>query len=182
MTKDITINSLYSTVLREVESDSLQELPTDLYSQVSDFIGRLKLEEYDNTEDKIKTELVEMISDLISMLLRIRLEKALEESDNNSNLLDEEKYVLDSEEEMRERKEMILSGILNGRSKFLQSISQNHRTRLVTVRFIEDMDQVVGVDMQRYGPFKKEDIATLPYENAQALISKNVATKIRWEY
>ena len=40
---------------------------------------------------------------------------------------------------------------------------------------------MVGADLAKYGPFKAEDVATIPYENAQALISKNVATKIRWE-
>ena len=29
--------------------------------------------------------------------------------------------------------------------------------------------------------FKTEDIATIPYENAQALIAKNIAAKVHWE-
>ena len=45
--------------------------------------------------------------------------------------------------------------------------------------FIEVIDN--DADLEKYGPFNAEDIATIPYENAQALIVKNIATKVRWE-
>ena len=181
-TNEITLNSLYSTVLRETESDTVQELPPNLYPTISDFVGKLRREEYDSIEAKIKEELVKMTNELIGLLLKIRLDKVLNtEQIDYSNLLDEEKFIVDSEDEMHERREMILSGILNGKSKLLESVSQKHKTKSIAVRFLKEMDQIVGVDMEKYGPFKTEDIATIPYENAQALIAKDVATKIRWE-
>ncbi|MDX1596919.1 MAG: hypothetical protein R3327_08290, partial [Nitrosopumilaceae archaeon] len=70
--------------------------------------------------------------------------------------------------------------MINGRSQLLESISYNHKTKTVVVRFLKDMDELVGVDLQKYGPFQPEDIATIPYENAQALISKKIVTKVRW--
>ena len=76
---------------------------------------------------------------------------------------------------------MILNGILNGKSKLLESIAQNHKTKSVVVRFLKEMDQIVGADLEKYGPFKTEDIATIPYENAQALMAKKIVTKVRWE-
>ncbi len=62
-----------------------------------------------------------MITDTTSMLLKLRLEKATLESSNQSVLLDEEKYILDSRAEMVERRENILSGILNGKPHSLDS-------------------------------------------------------------
>ena len=56
-----------------------------------------------------------MITDMASTLLKLRLEKATLENSNHSILLDEEKYILDSKKEMTERRETILSGILNGK-------------------------------------------------------------------
>ena len=47
--------------------------------------------------------------------------------------------------------------------------------------FLHEVDEIVGADLEKYGPFKTEDIATIPYENAQALIAKNIATKVHWE-
>ena len=38
---------------------------------------------------------------------------------------------------------------------------------------------IVGVDMKNYGPFEPEDIATLPRENAEALIRQKAALEIR---
>ena len=82
---------------------------------------------------------------------------------------------------MQERKDMILSGALNGKSKLLESVALKHKTKSTVVRFLKEMGQMVGADLEKYGPYKEEDIATLPYENAQALIAKNIVTKIRWE-
>ena len=44
--------------------------------------------------------------------------------------------------------------------------------------FRSDFDQFVGADFTKYGPYKTEEIATIPNENAQALIAKNIAVKI----
>lgn len=40
---------------------------------------------------------------------------------------------------------------------------------LTIVRFIQDIPEIVGVDLKIYGPFKKEDVASLPLPNGQAL-------------
>jgi DNA replication factor GINS len=98
-----------------------------------------------------------------------------------SYLLDEEKFILDSLDEQNERTEMILSATINGKSKFLESLAENHKIKKVVIRFLDNVDEIVGADLEKYGPFKAEDIATIPYENAQALIAKNIATKVRWE-
>jgi len=75
----------------------------------------LKSEDYDGVKEKINQAMIKMISDTTSVLLKLRLEKATLESSNQSALLDEEKYILDSKKEMLERKEVTLSGILNGK-------------------------------------------------------------------
>jgi len=181
-TNQIDIQSLHSKVLRETENDSIQELEPDFYRNLSDFLGNLKKQEFDGIESKIKQSLIDMTSDLTSLLLSIRLEKTTKSDGIDfTNLLDEEKFILDTEEQKRERTEMILSATINGKSKFLESISQNHKTKTVVLRFLQNVDEIVGADLEKYGPFKPEDIATLPYENAQALITKNIATKIHWE-
>ena len=82
---------------------------------------------------------------------------------------------------MGERREMILSSVLNGKSKLLETIAKNHKTKSTVVRFLKEMEQMVGSDLEKYGPFKAEDVATIPFENAQALIAKKLAAKVRWE-
>ena len=76
---------------------------------------------------------------------------------------------------------MVLSGLLSGKSKLLESIAQKTKTRLVSIRILKEVDQMVGSDSESYGPFKPEDIVTIPFENAQTLIKDDLAVKIRIE-
>jgi DNA replication factor GINS len=178
----IDINSLHNTVLRETENDSLLEIKPNFYRNLSDFIGNLRKQEFDGIENKIKDTMIEMASELTSLLIHIRLEKISNSNDFDiSYLLDEEKFILDSQEEQNERTEMILSATINGKSKFLESLAENHKIKKVVIRFLSEVDEIIGADLEKYGPFKIEDIATIPYENAQALIAKKIATKVRWE-
>ena len=111
----ININSLNALILQEAETDSIQEIDSDLYNSISELIKNLKSEEYDGIKAKINQAMIKMVTDTTSALLKLRLEKAVLEESNQSVLLDEEKYILDSRKEMAERKETVLSGILNGK-------------------------------------------------------------------
>ncbi len=178
----ININFLHNTVLQETEDDSLLEIDQNFYRNLSEFIGNLKKQEFDGVENKIKDSMIDMAIELTSLLINIRLNKISKSNKIDiGNLLDEEKFILDSQEEQQERKEKILSATINGKSKFLESLSQNHKTKKIVVRFLNEVDEIIGADLEKYGPFKIEDIATIPYENAQALITKNIATKVHWE-
>ena len=180
--KTTDVKSLYATVLRESTNDSIQELDPNFYKTFSDFLGKIKKEEYDNVDSKIKNALVNMTTELLSLLIKIRLEKAINSNSSlRSSLLDEEKFILDKNVERQENKEMILSAIINGKSKLLESLSKAHKEKATVVRFLKEMDQIVGVNLEKYGPFKAEDVATIPHENAQALISKNIAVKVSFE-
>ena len=112
---EININYLHTLALQESETDTIQKIDSNLYNSISDLIKNLKSGEYDGVKEKINQAMIKMISDTTSVLLKLRLEKATLENSNQSVLLDEEKYILDSKKEMLERKEVILSGILNGK-------------------------------------------------------------------
>jgi len=117
----ININSLNALILQEAETDSIQQIDSDLYNSISKLIKDLKSEEYDGIKAKINQAMIKMVTDTTSALLKLRLEKAVLEKSNQSVLLDEEKYILDSRKEMAERKETILSGILNGKPHSLDN-------------------------------------------------------------
>ena len=117
----ININYLHTLTLQESETDTIQEIDSNLYNSISDLLKNLKSECYDGVKEKINQAMIKMISDTTSVLLKLRLEKATLENSNQSVLLDEEKYILDSKKEMLERKEVILSGILNGKPHSLDA-------------------------------------------------------------
>ena len=118
---NININHLHRVVLQESENDAIQKIDSNLYNSISEFLKDLKNGKHDGIEEKIKQTMIEMISNTTSTLLKLRLEKATLENSNQSVLLKEEKYILDSRAEMAERRETILSGILNGKPHNLDS-------------------------------------------------------------
>ena len=111
---EININYLHRLALQELDSDAIQEVNSDLYNSISKLLKNLKNEKQDGIEGKLNQAMVDMIADITSTLLKLRLEKATLGNSNKSVLLDEEKYILDSRAEMVERRETILSGILKG--------------------------------------------------------------------
>ncbi|KYH37922.1 MAG: hypothetical protein AYL28_004780 [Candidatus Bathyarchaeota archaeon B23] len=46
------------------------------------------------------------------------------------------------------------------------------------VRFLQPIPAIIGVDMKTYGPFKAEDVALLPEENAENLIRRGIAKEV----
>ena len=175
------LNLLYTLSLTEVQNTEIQQLKPNFYGTLSQFLGKLKIEEYDGIEKKTKNTLVNLFSSLTSLLINSRLEKISSGNFNRNNLLDEEKFIIDSNQEMNERKDLIIHSIINGKSKLVESITNDYKTKPTIIRFLKNADEILCVDSEKYGPFKEEDIATLPNENAQELISNKIATKIRLE-
>lgn len=58
------------------------------------------------------------------------------------------------------------------------SIPQNHPKKTKTIRFLKPVPKFVGLDLQVYGPFDEEDIASLPEESARVLIDKGRAEEM----
>jgi len=123
----INISFLHIFILQESENEAIQKLDPNFYESLSKYIGDLKNEKRDGAEDKIKSSLLSMVTNIASLLLKLRLEKAISTSSAQSTLLDEEKYILDSQKEMEERKGIILSGILSGKTKLLESTTKNQK-------------------------------------------------------
>jgi len=111
----ININYLSTLVLQESENDAIQEIDSNLYNSIKELLKNLKTEEPDDLKTKINQVMIGIITDTTSALLKLRIEKASLENSNQSVLLDEEKYILDSKKEMVKRRETLLSGILNGK-------------------------------------------------------------------
>jgi DNA replication initiation complex subunit (GINS family) len=61
----------------------------------------------------------------------------------------------------------------------VQTGNYEQRNRRMTVlRFLKDIPEIIGADMKSYGPFKVEDIASLPKDNAKILIKQGMVEKI----
>ena len=79
---------------------------------------------------------------------------------------------------MDERRSLVLDGIVSGRPRLLESVTDAHRKRLVMVRMLTRVEAMTGADLSRYGPYEAEDVATVPLENAAGLISQGQAARV----
>src|SRR5918911_5173477 len=194
--KSVTIKEVYSILLKEVQIPTLQSIPLDIYKTIAATLENLKEQEYDGLNAHIRDRIVNMMSICVNILLDIRHLKLVEQqfaaqngitsesgwailpAADYSKLTDEEKYILDAEREFNIRKKAVLAATLQGRPKVLESISSRILLKQTVVRFIRPMEQFIGVNMTRYGPYEQEDVAILPFENARSLMENGIAVQL----
>ena len=179
-----TLEMAYSILLKEYQISSLQEIPYDTYQRLAITIGNLKAKEYDIIENKIVQKIIENLSIISNLLLQTRIEKILIGNINSnleigySKMTDEEKFIIDGEIQSKRNKKEITTLISNGQSKILEKIIGRIKQKKLLIMFIKPMEQFVGVDMYKYGPFKVGDVANLPFENALSLVNNKIASEI----
>lgn len=179
-----TLEMAYNILLKEYQISSLQEIPYDTYQRLAITIGNLKAKEYDIIENKIVQKIIENLSIISNLLLQTRIEKILIGNINSnleigySKMTDEEKFIIDGEIQSKRNKKEITTLISNGQSKILEKIIGRIKQKKLLIMFIKPMEQFVGVDMYKYGPFKVGDVANLPFENALSLVNNKIASEI----
>ena len=159
-------------------------------------------------DERKKTERqIENIYKILKELYERREKKiismALDKSRTNSNLIDtssllrEEKVFFDALTSLLDTyRDAIFNSVLNEKMPFMQDLMDRQlrekkrqdpadfkpaselrkSTRLV--RFASHVPKFVGPELEEYGPFEEEDIANLPSEIAEVLISKAKAEEI----
>jgi DNA replication factor GINS len=91
------------------------------------------------------------------------------------SLTKEEEKIFQEIYPLAESYQAFLKGMLKGR---LSQIERKEKPKQMIVRFLKSMPAIIGSDMKTYGPFKPEDIATLPPENAKILIKQGAAIEL----
>ena len=190
--ESLSNNEILDLLLKELQTSALYSIPVDIYQKIATAIGEIKGQENEGIESRICDSIVELMSMSAKLLMEIRYQKIKEhhngppsithlnvkETIDYSKLTDEEKYILDGEKEVEKRINAVLAATLKGRPKALELISNKIRFKRTIVRFVKPMEQFVGVDMEKYGPFYEEDVAVLPSENARSLIENGEVAEI----
>ncbi len=201
----IRIEEIFNILKREIQLTSgLQSIPPDFYQNISNLISKLKNnateKEDDEEEEKekgkentkikrekisshIKNNLLNLFIESVTLLFVYRYKKTFninksKESFDYSNLTNEEKYVFYGNKEREYRINIILNTLFEGKPRTLEKIVSSINENYIILRFLDSMEQFVGVNMNKYGPFKKDDVAILPFENARSIIENNKAIEI----
>ncbi|RLI22845.1 hypothetical protein DRO54_00035 [Candidatus Bathyarchaeota archaeon] len=175
---------LYKAWKKEKESLRLQPLPKDFYEKIAEYVRKIREESrmIDNktTKGKLAKSEYENVKKMINELLRLRLEKILNSLSSGEEI---PKNCLTREEEkigeksflIVEKFEELAKNLLHG--KVSAGASKKSR-RKVVVRFLKDVPAIVGADLKTYGPFKVEDVASIPVENARVLVRQGLAVEV----
>ncbi|MEM2102327.1 MAG: hypothetical protein QXM22_02295, partial [Candidatus Bathyarchaeia archaeon] len=123
---------------------------------------------------------------LVESLVKLRYEKifnavASGQQIPNESLAEEEEKLLQKIVPVAELFQEFLKNVLSGRLTGGEGEKREAPSQRVLVRFLKDMPAIIGADMKTYGPFKAEDVGTVPTENAKVLIKQGIAAKIDYK-
>ena len=187
--RKIDLDFIMELLKKETQIPKIQSISPDIYKKIAQLIKELSIQKYEDLELDVHHELIRLLVLSTKSLIELRTRKVLEISNGNfsstslstddySKLTDEEKYIFEEERKVLQRNDLIKQSLIDGNVNNLDSISRIMRSKMIIIRFMESTDQFMGVDMAKYGPFIKEDVAILPFENARSLIERKVAVEI----
>jgi DNA replication factor GINS len=187
----IGLEFILELLKKETQIPNIQAISPDTYRKIAQIIRDLSIQKYEDLELDVHHELIKLLTLSTKSLFELRIRKLLESSngqhlsypsllssDDYSKLTDEEKFIFEEERKVTQRRELIIQSLIGGNVNNLDTISRIIRSKMIIIRFLESTDQFMGVDMAKYGPFIKEDIAILPFENARSLIERKIAIEI----
>lgn len=189
------IIDIVNLLKKETQATTLQSVPFDIYSNAASTIQALRVSAFEDLEGLIGNGMIELISDSINLLFKARYQKMMNHleamptssksektsptSTDYSKMTDEEKYLLEAARDLRKRKNEMLNALDIGRPGVLESLSKEVRLKQILIMFLKPMEQFMGVDLNKYGPFLKEDVTALPAENARSLIERKLAIELQ---
>jgi DNA replication factor GINS len=180
-------NRLYSAWRKEkFDSEDLQPLEPHFFTEIGQYIKNIHEELRMLDEKTLKYRILNMELDnakkLFSSLMETRLQKLISDGFEHKDLsrqqlASEESSIYKKVLEAFEDHDNLRKRILEGRT-----IDSGPKADLeiekTVVRFTAKIPAIVALDMETYGPFEPEDVATLPRDNAEALIRQKAAVKI----
>jgi DNA replication factor GINS len=173
----LALKDVYKMLEKEIETPTLQSIEPDTFQKIAEALGSLKDQPYEGVEAKVRDRMVEMLEISSILMIETRQVKisSSEEILDYSKLTEEEKYILDGKRESNKRVDEVVAALVKGRPKVLESISSKMHSKQIVVRFLKPIEAFVGIDMNKYGPYAQEDVASLPFENARSIIDSGGA-------
>ncbi len=180
------IEEIFNVLKKEIQQidGGPEYISNDFYQNIAYLVSVLKDASLENeVSEQVKNGIMDMIAKMSMVLLMRRCKKIFNVQQTGdpfdySNLTDEEKYIFYSNKERQRRINNIINIMLDGKPKTLERMVSSINENYIIIRFLDTMEQFVGVNMNKYGPFKKDDIAILPFENARSIIESNKAIEI----
>jgi len=177
----ITYNDIYEALRKERYSEQLQNIGKRFVQEVAEYLKDKKSisekpgDLFSGAMSKTKKQFENAVSMFQELMLRrkkkllnlsfVATETGISKRDYE-NMLPFEKEVFDNIMKSLQEGDKALSTFLNG-----QKEEQKKRNRLVL--FLHDIDEFLGIDGEKLGPFKEGEVANLPEEIVNILLVDN---------
>lgn len=181
-------NELYEAWRREKQEENIQTLSKDFYARLTGYMRKMKEERRMLDEKTTKAKLLLRESKnakrLVRELVQLRYEKTIKkamagEDIPRKGLTEEEEQLYGQIGPSIDSFQAVLKGILGGHKMHQE---RKRKPKKTVLRFVQNIPAIIGADMRTYGPFKPEDVASLPLENAKILIKQGAAVAVEAKY
>jgi len=175
---------LYEIWRRELSDSRLQVLPKGFYLELTQYVRRILSNMRMLDESTEKAKLLERewknVQKMVKELLNSRFSKLLagifyRKPLDEEALTEEERKIYSKIDSLKGIIDGFIKDVLEGRCEIEEKLKER---KYILIRFVKDVPAIVGSDMKTYGPFKPEDLATLPVENARILIKQGAAVEV----
>ncbi|MEM2766963.1 MAG: hypothetical protein QXQ47_01450 [Candidatus Bathyarchaeia archaeon] len=172
---------LYNVWKKEMNSKELEELPKDFVSRIAEYLRKLAEENRMLDKKTAKARLLKIegqnVRRMLIDLAKIRYRKLIKKAA-------EDKQLLQSLAEVKEKDLLKLLSLTESYQTFIRAALKEPTAeptvshKMVVLRFLGEVPEIVGLDMKTYGPYKPQDVASIPIENARILIKQGLAEKV----
>jgi len=173
----ITFEFIRKIQREEMSEPKLSKIPEDFYQKAKNYLEQKK-NIAEKKQDKLSEREIKNVERLLEDIFNRRETKMLNHALITvrtdipaQNLIQEEKEFFESAVNMlRTQRERVLN-LLFKKTKLKQDFEK--------IEFKDDVEEFVGVDLRKYGPFKKGDVADVPKDNAKLLIKMKKAKAMK---
>jgi len=178
-------DELYAAWRREIENAELGALPGDFYARAADYLRRIKEESRMLDKKSVKASLLEhemanarrMVQELLSARRKKLLKTAVQGQKVPVDSLAAEEAKLHSVVvPSADAFDRFAKALLQGQAPKVEAEAAVHQR--VVLRFLKQVPAIIGADMNTYGPFMVEDVASVPVENARILVKQRLAEPV----
>jgi DNA replication factor GINS len=177
------LSTLQQSLEMELTSEDLSRIDSGLYKAVALRVKQIRGFMGNGDSEMVNSLLsreIEMFCGMADELMTLRLHKFLDKAIHGSNetsLTSEERYLVEPLYTSVKRLARIKDAVDRGRLSVLEESSDSYLVRYIVVRFLQAASKMAGVDLKQYGPYKSEDIAVLPIDNAKPLLERGVVAE-----
>ena len=175
-----TLEVLKKCLDAEGQSERLLRLPDDFYVTVATYAQLLKRTSSSSGSDltnRLIAKQSELLGSMVRDLVRVRMVKASSQK-AVSQLLPEERYVCSMEKNYSRNLDSFIAAVGSGQPSTVEAQRKSELARSTTVRFLKHVDELVGLDLRKYGPYEAEDLALIPAANADLLVANGEAVEV----